>query len=167
MKEKIKILDFNQLNQKVNRLSWQIYENNINEKNIVIVGISDRGSILAKKLMKVIEQISNINVTIGRIDLNKKNPYDETANINLSESDYKNKVVILCDDVLNSGKTLMYSSKIFLSTPLKKLSTVVLVNRNHNLYPIKSDYVGFSLSTTLKEYVNVDLTTANKGVYLS
>ena len=167
MTEKIKILDYKQLKQKVNRLSWQIYENNINELNIVIVGISDRGSILAKELMKVIEKISNINVTIGRIDLNKKNPYDKTANINLSEIDYKNKVVILCDDVLNSGKTLMYSSKIFLSTPLKKLSTVVLVNRNHNLYPIKSDYVGFSLSTTLKEYVNVDLTTANKGVYLS
>ena len=167
MTEKIKILDFKQLNQKVNRLSWQIYENNINENNIVIVGISERGSILAKELMKVIEKISNINVTLGRIDLDKKSPYNKTANISLSENDYINKVVVLCDDVLNSGKTLMYSSKIFLSTPLKKLSTVVLVNRGHNLYPIKSDYVGLSLSTTLKEYVNVDLTTDNKGVYLS
>ena len=167
MTEKIKILDHKQLKQKINRLSWQVYENNIKEKNIVIVGISNRGSILAKELMKVIKKISNINVILGRIDLDKKNPYDKTANIDLSESDYKNKVVILCDDVLNSGKTLIYSSKIFLSTPLKKLSTVVLVNRDHNLYPIKSDYVGVSLSTTLKEYVNVDLTTTNKGVYLS
>ena len=85
----------------------------------------------------------------------------------ISEFEFKNQVVILCDDVLNSGKTLIYSSKIFLSTPLKKLSTAVLVNRDHNLYPIKSDYVGVSLSTTLKEYVNVDLTSTNKGVYLS
>tara|TARA_B100000900_G_scaffold291647_1_gene250484 strand:- start:816 stop:1319 length:504 start_codon:yes stop_codon:yes gene_type:complete len=167
MTEKIKILDHKQLKQKINRLSWQVYENNIKEKNIVIVGISSRGTILAKELMKMIKKISNINVILGRIDLDKKNPYDKTANIDLSESDYKNKVVILCDDVLNSGKTLIYSSKIFLSTPLKKLSTVVLVNRDHNLYPIKSDYVGISLSTTLKEYVNVDLTTTNKGVYLS
>ena len=119
MTEKIKILDFNQLKQKIKRLSWQVYENNIKEKNIVIVGISNRGTILAKELMKEIERISNINVTLGRIDLDKENPYDKTANINLSESDYKNKVVILCDDVLNSGKTLIYSSKIFLSTPLK------------------------------------------------
>tara|TARA_B100001093_G_scaffold464884_1_gene482170 strand:- start:56184 stop:56687 length:504 start_codon:yes stop_codon:yes gene_type:complete len=167
MTEKIKILDDKQLKQKINRLSWQVYEDNINEKNIVLVGISNRGSILAKELMKVIKKISNVNVILGRIDLDKKNPYDKTANIDLSENDYKNNVVILCDDVLNSGKTLIYSSKIFLSTPLKKLSTVVLVNRDHNLYPIKSDYVGISLSTTLKEYVNVDLTTANKGVYLS
>jgi pyrimidine operon attenuation protein/uracil phosphoribosyltransferase len=167
MTEKIKILDDKQLKQKINRLSWQVYEDNINEKNIVLVGISNRGSILAKELMKVINKISNVNVILGRIDLDKKNPYDKTANIDLSENDYKNNVVILCDDVLNSGKTLIYSSKIFLSTPLKKLSTVVLVNRDHNLYPIKSDYVGISLSTTLKEYVNVDLTTANKGVYLS
>ncbi len=167
MTEKIKILDHKQLKQKINRLSWEVYENNIKEKNIVIVGISNRGSILAKELMKVIKKISNINVILGRIDLDKKNPYDKTANINLSENDYKNKVVILCDDVLNSGKTLIYSSKIFLSIPLKKLSTVVLVKRDHNLYPIKSDYVGISLSTTLKEYVNVNLTTTNKGVYLS
>ena len=167
MTEKIKILDFNQLKQKIKRLSWQVYENNIKEKNIVIVGVSNRGTILAKELMKEIERISNINVTLGRIDLDKENPYDKTANIDLIENDYKNKVVILCDDVLNSGKTLIYSSKIFLSTPLKKLSTVVLVNRDHNLYPIKSDYVGVSLSTTLKEYVNVDLTSTNKGVYLS
>lgn len=167
MTEKIKILDHKQLKQKINRLSWQVYENNIKEKNIVIVGISDRGLILAKELMKVVKKISSINVILGRIDLDKKNPYDKIANIDLSENDYKNKVVILCDDVLNSGKTLIYSSKIFLSTPLKKLSTVVLVNRDHNLYPIKSDYVGISLSTTLKEYVNVDLTTTNKGIYLS
>ena len=167
MSEKIKILDFKQLKQKIKRLSWQVYENNINEKNIVVVGISNRGSILAKELIKEIEKISDINVTFGRIDLDKKNPYDKTANIDLLENDYKNKVVILCDDVLNSGKTLIYSSKIFLSTPLKKLSTAVLVNRDHNLYPIKSDYVGVSLSTTLKEYVNVDLTSTNKGVYLS
>ena len=93
MTEKIKILDFNQLKQKIKRLSWQVYENNIKEKNIVIVGISNRGTILAKELMKEIERISNINVTLGRIDLDKENPYDKTANIDLSENDYKNKVL--------------------------------------------------------------------------
>ena len=87
--------------------------------------------------------------------------------INLSSDDYLDKVVVLCDDVLNSGKTLMYATKHFLSTPLLKLSTVVLVDRNHNLYPIKSDYVGLSLATTLKEYITVSLSGSEQGVYLS
>ena len=118
--------------------------------------------------MKVIEKISNINVTIGRIDLNKKNPYNKTANINISESDYKNKVVILCDDVLNSGKTLMYSSKIFLSTPLKKLSTVVLVIEIIIYIQLNLIMLVFHCETTggLGEYINVDFTLGNKGVYL-
>jgi pyrimidine operon attenuation protein/uracil phosphoribosyltransferase len=75
--------------------------------------------------------------------------------------------VILVDDVLNSGKTLMYAAKYFLTTPLARLSTVVLVDRTHNRFPIKADYVGLSLATTLQEYVNVDLTKGEEGVYLS
>ena len=82
------------------------------------------------------------------------------------EKDYKNKVLILVDDVLNSGKTLMYGAKYFLSVPLKKLSTIVLVDRNHNRFPIKADFVGLSLSTTLKEHISVEL-EKNAGVYLS
>ena len=76
-------------------------------------------------------------------------------------------MVVLCDDVLNSGRTLMFTAKYLLETPLSKLSTVVLVDRNHNLYPIKSDYVGLSLATTLKEYISVKLKGVNKGVYIS
>jgi len=85
----------------------------------------------------------------------------------LEEKEYAKKVVILVDDVLNSGKTLMYAAKHFLTIPLSKLSTLVLVDRNHNRYPIKADYVGLSLATTLKEYINVELKGINKGVYLS
>ena len=87
--------------------------------------------------------------------------------MNLEEKEYTERVVILVDDVLNSGKTLMYAAKHFLTTPLSKLSILVLVDRNHNRYPIKADYVGLSLATTLQEYINVELTGVNKGVYLS
>ena len=156
-----------QVKQKIKRLAWEVYENNISENDIVIIGISERGSIIAQEIKKIIEKISDIKIVLGRIELDKDNPYDKDVSMNFSKDDYAEKVVILCDDVLNSGKTLMYSARSFLSTSLKKLSTVVLVDRNHNLYPIKSDYVGLSLSTTLKEYINVRLTGDNQGVYLS
>ena len=167
MVKKSRILDAKEISQKIKRLAWEIYEDNLKENEIVIVGISGRGEVLASELSKVLNKISSIKTKIGTIFLDKDNPYQSKITTDLDESDYTNKVVILVDDVLNSGKTLMYSSKHFLTTSLIKLSTVVLVDRNHNRFPIKSDYVGLSLATTLQEYITVILDKNRKGVYLS
>ena len=166
-KSRILVLDAQAIRQKIIRLSWQIYEDNLRENEIVIVGIAGRGEILANQLAKIITDISPIKIKIGTINLNKENPYSHETNLDLDVSEYTNKVVILADDVSNSGKTLMYASKYFLTTPLIRLSTVVLVERMHNRFPIKADYVGLSLATTLQEYINVSLDVNNQGVYLS
>ena len=166
MPKRTKILDKNQLQQKVNRLAWQIYERNHMESEIVVVGIQNRGVELAKRISKVIRSISDIKVIESTVQLNKDNPFDSDLVFNLTETDIENKVVILVDDVLNSGKTLMYASSEFLTVPLVKLSIVVLVNRNHNRYPIKADYEGMSLSTTLQDHINV-VFGKEEGVYLS
>jgi pyrimidine operon attenuation protein / uracil phosphoribosyltransferase len=71
---------------------------------------------------------------------------------------------MLVDDVLNSGKTLIYGARMFLDAPVKKLSTVVLVDRNHTRYPIKADYIGLSLSTTMQEHITVVLDGKEKDV---
>mgnify|MGYP006152094265 FL=1 len=167
MTAKSKILNINQINQKLKRLAWQVYEKNSAEKEIIVVGISERGLILAKKIVIHIQEISNIKTKISYLELDKDNPYNKEVSLNLEEMDYANKVVILVDDVLNSGKTLMYAAKHFLTTRLASLSIMVLVDRNHNRYPIKADYIGLSLATTLQEYINVDLKGTEKGVYLS
>ena len=167
MNNKIQILDREQVDRKIKRLAWEIYENNSKEDEIIIVGISGRGEILASRLSKIINQISLIKTKLGTIDLDKDNPFQNEITIDLSVADYTNKVVVLIDDVLNSGKTLMYASKYFLNTPLSKLFTVVLIDRNHNRFPIKADCVGLSLATTLQEYVLVVLDDKTEGVYLS
>ena len=167
MTAKSKILDVLEIDQKIKRLAWQLYENNVSEKEIIIVGISERGLILAKQLVAYIQEISKIKTQIAHLELDKDNPYNKEVILNLEEKEYAKKVVILVDDVLNSGKTLMYAAKHFLTTPLAKLSILVLVDRNHNRYPIKADYVGLSLATTLQEYINVELKGLNKGVYFS
>ena len=167
MSSRSKILSEQDINQKVKRLAWQLYENNVSEKEIIVVGISERGLILAKQLVVIIQQISKIRTQLAHLEIDKDNPYNKQVTLNLEEKEYTERVVILVDDVLNSGKTLMYAAKHFLTTPLSKLSILVLVDRNHNRYPIKADYVGLSLATTLQEYINVELTGANKGVYLS
>ena len=164
---KSKILDIQGIDQKLKRLAWQVYEKNSSEKEIIVVGISERGSMLAKQLAAHIQEISKIKTKVAHLDLDKDNPYNKEVALNLEVKEYANKVVILVDDVLNSGKTLMYAAKHFLTTPIKRLAIMVLVDRNHNRYPIKADYVGLSLATTLQEYINVELKGANKGVYLS
>jgi len=167
MTTKSKILNIQEINQKLKRMAWQVYEKNSAEKEIIIVGISERGLILAKKLVDHIKKISNIKTKISHLELDKDNPYNKEVSLDLLEKEYDNKVVIIVDDVLNSGKTLMYAAKHFLTTRLISLSILVLVDRNHNRYPIKADYIGLSLATTLQEYINVDLKGADKGVYLS
>ena len=160
------VLDKKQVQQKLDRLAWQIYEQNYKEKDIIIAGIANRGVLIAKKIAKRLTEISDIKVKLATIKVDKDNPFYKDIEVDISEKEYKNKVLILVDDVLNSGKTLMYGAKYFLSVPLKKLSTIVLVDRNHNRFPIKADFVGLSLSTTLKEHISVEL-EKNAGVYLS
>ena len=167
MSSKTRILDASQVNQKLIRLAWQVYEHNADEQEIIVVGIAKRGFVLAKKLAKYIEQISNIKTIVTQVQLDKRKPYNKEVSIGIDQQVYSDKVVIMVDDVLNSGKTLIYGAKHFLTTPLKKLSTVVLIDRNHNRYPIKADYVGLSLATTLKEYISVELSGKEQGVYLS
>ena len=166
MKDASKILDKKELQQKVNRLAWQVYERNYTQKEIVIVGIEKRGVVLSKRLANVISDISDLKVSSATISLDKDNPYSSEIIFSLDSKKIENKVVILVDDVLNSGKTLMYATKEFLSVPIQKLSTLVLVNRNHNRFPIKADYEGMSLSTTLQEHINV-IFGKEEGVYLS
>ena len=99
--------------------------------------------------------------------MDKTNPLLTGVKTSIPEDEYANKSVVLVDDVLNSGTTLIYGVHHFLRVPLKQLKTAVLVNRNHKKYPVKADYKGISLSTSLQEQVKVEFKTNNDTVYLS
>jgi len=103
-----------------------------------------------------------------KIELDRQNS-KLVANTDLDEVHWKNKVIILVDDVLNSGKTLAYGLGVFLNTPHKKIRTVVLVDRSHKIFPIATDFVGLELATVLKEHVDVvmDVDGEEDRVYLS
>ena len=105
-----------------------------------------------------------MKTSLIEISLNKKSPLETKKETKINSKNIEGKVIILVDDVLNSGKTLIYGAKLFLHAPVKKLSTVVLVDRNHTRYPVKADYVGLSLSTTMQEHIAVDLNGKDKDV---
>jgi pyrimidine operon attenuation protein/uracil phosphoribosyltransferase len=162
------ILDKTQIQQKINRIAYQILEDNLNEKEIVLAGIWDRGYKLALRLQQKLQEISELKVIMLRVDLEKQNS-KLVAKTDLEESRWRNKVVILVDDVLNSGKTLAYGLGVFLNTPHKKIRTVVLVDRSHKIFPIATDFVGLKMATVLKEHVDVIMDVPNEedSVYLS
>ncbi len=159
------ILTDQQINNKIRRIAFQIFENNIDEKNIVIAGIKNKGFILAQKLKDVLEEISSIKVQLCEVRINKKSPQDKIET-SLNSNEYKNQSLVLVDDVLNSGTTLIYAVKHFLEVPLKQFKTAVLVNRNHKKYPIKADFKGISLSTSLQEHISVEFKKGSSSAFL-
>ncbi len=162
------ILNKKEIQQKINRIAYQILEDNIDEREIVLAGIWDRGYKVALRLQQVLSEISEIKITLLRIDIERQSS-KLIAKTDLPESNWKNKVIILVDDVLNSGKTLAYGLGVFLNTPHKKIRTVVLVDRSHKIFPIATDFVGLELATVLKEHVDVimDVEGEEDRVYLS
>ncbi|MBI4930783.1 MAG: phosphoribosyltransferase [Bacteroidetes bacterium] len=161
------ILDARQIQQRINRIAYQIYENNYQEKELIIAGITKNGYTLAERISEKVKEISSIKVTLAEIIVNKKNPLSENVKVNLHEKELKDKVIIVVDDVLESGRTMMYSMDPFLKYSVKRLTTVVLVDRAHHSYPVKADYVGISLATTMQEHISVELNGGkNDAVYL-
>ncbi len=165
--KKVRILDTIQIQQKLNRLAFEVYENNFAEKELLVVGIDGNGYKVAIQLVAKLKEISGMKISLGRISLNKEKPWEGEPVVDFEEKQFVNKTIILVDDVLNSGKTLMYAVKLFLDKPVKKINTVILVDRSHTRFPVKADYVGLTLSTTLQERIEADFSKAKKeAVYL-
>ena len=160
------ILSHLEIQHKIRRIAYQIYEANIEESEIVIAGIDGGGLQFAKKISNVLKKITQAQITLCKVSMNKKDPLESGVQTSVYASDYKNKSVVLVDDVLNSGTTLVYGVHHFLKVPLKQLKTAVLVNRNHKKYPVKADYKGISLSTSLQEHIHVVFKTKDDSVYL-
>ncbi len=160
------ILTHKEIEHKIKRIAYQIYETFVDEETIIIAGISSNGFVLAQKIAVELSQISTIKVKLCEVFINKQNP-NSTVTTSLPKVEYQNQSIILVDDVLNSGTTLIYGVKHFLEVPLKKFKTVVLIDRNHKKYPVKADFKGISLSTSLQEHVQVVFDKEEDYAYLN
>lgn len=159
------ILDSNQIVEKVNRLAYQIYEANYKEDSVVLVGIMPNGAALVNMLAAKLSEIGAPKVAAVEMQVDKANPLNAVS-LNVSTDGLTDKSVIVIDDVLNSGKTMIYGIKYLLDFPIKKMKTLALIDRDHKSFPIHADYVGLSLSTNLQEHVEVVLQENNNAAYL-
>lgn len=161
------ILSNQEIEHTIKRIAYQIYETFVDEEEIVIAGIACNGFTFAKKITEALQTISTLKVSLCEVQIDKVNP-QLPVQTSLTKEQYSNKGLVLVDDVLNSGTTLIYAVRHFLDVPLTKFKTAVLVDRNHKKYPVKADFKGISLSTSSLEHVQVVFDEkGNNYAYLS
>ena len=161
MSKKVTILDSEQIKQKTIRIAYQILEDSIEEPELVFAGIADRGYVLATRIINELRKISTQEISLIKITIDKEST-SLKAETDKETSIAKDKVVILVDDVLNSGRTMAYGLGVFLNVPLKKMRVAVMIDRSHHNYPVFSDFAGLKLSTVLNEHVTVMLSEDHK-----
>lgn len=158
------ILDQPAAEKKLRRMALEIIENNLDEERLILAGIRESGSVVARRIQELIAQNSSIATELITIALDKRRP--EAIGLS-SDPGFDDKVIILIDDVASSGKTLLYAIKPFLDYHPKKIQILVLVERSHTSFPVCPDYVGVSLATTLQEHIYVEVDGENVlGAYL-
>ncbi len=163
---KTQILDHQQAQKILKRMAYQIYEKNFDKKELVFAAIKGQGMEVAKLVQIALQEISKIKITLLEVEINKKEPQFNEAKLTPSKVKLENKTLILFDDVLNTGRTLVYGMQIFLQEKVAAVQIAVLVDRNHKSYPVAADYIGLSLQTTLQEHVSVNLKAGKISVSL-
>lgn len=149
------ILNKQQIEQKIVRIAHEIVENTFSHNRIFIAGISGNGMILAEKIAAIVKTVADQQIELVTITLDKEAPLSHPVKLSCPSDDLTHSVVILVDDVINSGRTMQYALMKILETPVDFIKTVTLVDRTHRRYPIRADFVGITLTTTLKDRVEV------------
>jgi pyrimidine operon attenuation protein/uracil phosphoribosyltransferase len=164
--DKTEVLSHERIEMILNRLTWEVYEKHVNETEITLAGIAKRGFALAEIIAKRLMDISDLKVNLVKITMDKKAPLESPIEIDTDIQSLANKCIVVMDDVLNSGRTLIYGVNHFLQVPLKRLTTVVLVDRSHKKFPVKADIKGISLSTSLAEHISAEIEKTPYSVML-
>ncbi len=164
----MQILNERQIQQKVKRLAYQILEQNYSEQEIILAGINNNGMEFAEMLLQELLQITDIPITLTRIQLSPAAPLSSGIKLEIPVEQITDNVVIIVDDVANTGRTIFYATKPLMETLPKKVEVAVLIDRKHKSFPIRVDYVGLSLATTLKEDIDVQIREVDeKSVFLN
>ena len=147
------ILSQSDIKRRLRRMALEVAERNNAEEALLVAGVEGNGLIVARKLIEELQPILPIRIDLASIRLNKKNPVAATVD---PDQDFSGKNVLVVDDVADSGRTLLFALKPFLQSTPKSIQTLVLVERSHKMFPVTTDFVGLTLSTTLQEHISVE-----------
>ena len=157
MNDKSIVLNQEQIKQKIERIAYEILENTFEEKEIFVGGIAGNGFLLAERIVSKLNEISDKQIKLFEVTVNKDNPNDFAINLSIDDQDLSQSTIIIFDDVINSGRTMIHAVKRILDNKISVLKVATLVNRTHRRYPVQADFVGLNMSTTLKDNIIVEL----------
>ncbi len=163
----MQILSDHQIQQKIKRLAIEILEKNFEEKEIILAGLNNSGYGLAERLLQEMKDVIDIKITLSRLSINPANPIENDISINMDVDALKGKVIIIVDDVANTGRTLFYAFQPLMNFLPKKVEVAVLVDREHKSFPVSCNYVGLSLATTLNENIEVEFKGKEMSMHLN
>ncbi len=164
MREKAQLMDDKAIGRAITRVSHEIIEKNKGIEDVVLVGIKTRGVPIANRICKKIEQIEGTKINTGELDITlyrddlKKVDVDPVLNGSNIDFDINDKIVILVDDVLYTGRTVRSAldAVMDIGRP-KSIQLAVLVDRGHRELPLTANYVGKNVPTSKHEIISVKL----------
>ena len=156
MKARSTVLNQAQIIQKTERIAFEILENTFEEEKVYIGGIAGNGYVFAERLVIELKKHSAQQIILFEINVNKEAPLADQITFSIETSALDNASVIVVDDVINSGRTLIYAVRELLGINLRALKVATLVNRTHRRFPIRADFVGLHISTTLQDNILVE-----------
>ncbi len=163
----MQILSDRQIRQKIRRLAIEIEEHNFEEEELILAGINNNGMGFAQLLLNELLGFSNKKIILTRLRLHPANPLASDIEFEMPAESVRDKVIIVVDDVANTGRTIFYACKPLMETLPKRIEVAVLVDRTHKAFPIAVTYVGLSLATTLLENIEVKIREVEEyGVFL-
>jgi len=163
----IQILTASKVDQKIQRLAIEIWERHYNDSTVILAGINNNGYHFAGLIRNAMESINGPDIQLTHLKLSPADPVSAPITIDLSPEELKDRSIIIVDDVANTGRTLFYACKCLMEVLPKQVEVAALVDRTHKHWPIKVDYVGLSLATTIQDHIVVDLKSDDsRGVYL-
>ena len=165
MKE-VRIMDEGAISRAITRISYEIIEQQKDISNLVVIGIKTRGITLAKRIAEKISILEKVKIPVGEVDItlyrDDRHDSEETDSPVLNGTyipyDIKGKQVILVDDVLFTGRTVRAALDAIMDINRpKKISLAILIDRGHRELPIRPDFIGKNVPTSLDEVIHVRL----------
>jgi pyrimidine operon attenuation protein/uracil phosphoribosyltransferase len=153
------ILNSAQIERKLQRIAREIVEQHHETHELVLIGIEGQGQKMCDRLEVILKEISSIRVQHEKITLHKDAPLDHDIHFTGNLEELAGKAIVVVDDVLNSGRTLIYAVKHLLDFKPKTMHTAVLIDRFHRAFPVRADFCGLTLSTTVKEHIEVEFSS--------
>lgn len=166
MSERKYILDKQASARKLHRMALELAEQlNGDLTPVLILGIRNSGTVIAEQIASFLRQYITNDIQTASLTLDKSEPREVEISTSVDLNGFH---IVIADDVTNSGKTLLYALKPLLQFHPQTIQTLVLVERMHKLFPVKPDFVGLSVATTIQNHIQVEVKDGQiEGAYIS